>query len=192
MEKQKSYKILESLPSNGPIYISVTENNENYVSEGFPVRFFRDNGSNWVANFKPGWTNFNQVYEIENQTNLIVIAGGTLYLMNPENEKPLDVFGVGFERAFKSDRNQIILQNQTDLTIIEKNGEYWTTERISYDGIKELKIKEKIVSGLTYFPTSDDDLWLEFTLNLENRKVSGGSFEKIKFKNIKNKWWKFW
>lgn len=192
MEKQKSYKILESLPSNGPIYISVTENNENYVSEGFPVRFFRNNGTNWVANFKPGWTNLNQVYEIENQTNLIVIAGGTFYLINPENEKPLDVFGVGFERAFKSDRNQIILQNQTDLTVIEKNGEYWTTERISYDGIKELKIKENIVSGLTYVPTSDDDLWLEFTLNLENRKVSGGSFEKTKFKKIKNKWWKFW
>lgn len=192
MEKQKSYEILESLPSNGPIYISVTENNENYVSEGFTVRFFRNNGTNWVANFKPGWTNFNQVYEIENQTNLIVIAGGTLYLMNPENEKPLDVYGVGIERAFKSEQNQIILQDQTDLTIIEKNGEYWTTERISYDGIKELKINGNIVSGLAYVPTSDDDLWLEFTLNLENRKVNGGSFEEIKSVEIKNKWWKIW
>jgi hypothetical protein len=176
MEKYKSYEILDGLPSNGPIYISVTKNNENYFSEGFVVRFFKNNNTNWVANFKPGWTSFNKIYEIENQTNLIVIAGGTLYLMNPENEKPLEVYGVGFERAFESELNQIILQDQTDLTIIEKNGEYWTTERISYDGIKELKLKGHILTGLSYVPTSDDDLWVEFTLNLENRKVTGGSF----------------
>jgi hypothetical protein len=192
VEKQKSFEILESLPSNGPIYVSVTENNENYFSEGFAVRFFKDNGTTWVANFKPGWTNFNKVYEFENQTNLIVIAGGTIYVMNPENEKPLDIFGTGFERGFESKKNLIILQNQIDLTIMEKNGEYWTTERISYGGIKEIEIKENIVSGLTYFPTSNEDLWLKFTLNLQNRKVYGGSFENNKFPEIKKKWWKFW
>jgi hypothetical protein len=192
MEKQKSYEILESLPSSGPLYISVTENNENYVSEGFPVRFFRDNGTSWVANFKTGWTNFSQVYEIENQTHLVVIAGGTLYIMNPENEKPLDVYGVGFEKAIKSEQDQIILQDQTNLTIIEKNGEYWITERLSFDGIKELTVTGNVVSGLAYFPTSDDDLWLDFTLNLENRKITGESFKEIEFIEIKKKWWKFW
>jgi hypothetical protein len=192
MKKQKSFEILESLPSNGPIYISVTENNEKYVSEGFPVRFSRDNGTSWVANFKTGWTNFSQVYEFENQTHLIVIAGGTLYSMNPENEKPLHVYGVGFEKAIKSDQDQIILQEQTNLTIIEKNGEYWTTERLSFDGIKELKTTGNIVSGLAYIPTSDNDLWLEFTLNLENRKITGERFKEIEFIEIKKKWWKFW
>ena len=54
MTTEKQYEILEALPTYGPMYIPVTENDEAFYSEGFPVRFYKSDGTNWVANFKPG------------------------------------------------------------------------------------------------------------------------------------------
>lgn len=189
MDKEKSYEILESLPTYGPMHISITENNEGYFSAGFPVKFFKKDKSSWVANFKPGWTNLNEIYELENTDNLFVIAGGTLYIMNPENEKPIKVVGVGFEKIFKTNNGKLILQDQTDLTIIEQNGEYWRTERISWDGISELNVNGNIVSGLSYDPMNENDEWVKFTVDIENRKLEGGSYKKYEIKSIEKKWW---
>ena len=77
------YEILESLPTYGPMYIPVTEDGEPFYSQGLAVRFFRDDNSDWVANFKPSWTGLNAIYEFDNQQNVLVIAGGTCYIMNP-------------------------------------------------------------------------------------------------------------
>ena len=191
MNTEIKYEILESLPTNGPMYISVTENNENYFSAGFPVRFYKNDKTNWVANFKPGWTNFSSIYEIQNQ-NLLIIAGGTLYIMNPENEKPIKVIGVGFEKGIMTKNREIVLQDQTDLTIIEQNGEYWTTERISWDGIKELEINGNQINGLSYNPMHDKNEWIKFTLDIETKKLVGGSYNKYEINPIKKIWRKIW
>ena len=192
MTNHKNYEKLESLPTYGPIHISVTENNENYFSAGFPIRFFKNDKTNWVANFKPGWTELNEIFEIGNQSNLIVIAGGMFYLMNPENEKPIKAFGGGFETYLKSKNGKIILQDQTDLTVIEPNGEHWSSERISWDGIKNLKLNGNLISGLSYDPMNEENEWVEFEMNIETRKVEGGSYRNYEYKKSETKWWKFW
>jgi hypothetical protein len=76
MTETIKYEILEALPAYGPMYIPVTENGEGFYSEGFPVRFYKPDGTSWVGNFAPGWTNLNIVYELKETNNLIVIAGG--------------------------------------------------------------------------------------------------------------------
>lgn len=191
---QKRCEILKSLPVYGELYIPISEDNEPFYSEGFVVRFFKKDGKNWDANFKLGWTGFNAVYEFNNEDFILVIAGGTGYLINPESTKPINVFGVGFLSAIKSENNKIILQDITDLTIVEPNGEKWHTERIYWDGIKDLKLEGNIVSGLSFDPINDRDEWVEFIVNLENRNVQGGSYRQYEIKSIerKNKWWKFW
>ena len=192
MNTEKKYEILESLPTNGPMYISVAENNESYYSTGFPVRIYKNDKSSWVANFKLGWTDFCSVYEIPNQSNLLVIAGGTLYIMNPENEKPLKVVGVGFENGITTENGKIVLQDETDLTIIEQNGQYWRTERISWDGIKELEINGSKLTGLSYDPIDDKNEWVKFTLDIETKKLEGGSYNKYEIKPIQKSCWKIW
>ena len=176
MKNTKSFEILDSLPTYGPMHMSVTENNESYFSVGFPIRFYKTGKTNWVANFEPGWTKLYGVYEFENKSEIIIIAGGKFYLMNPENEKPIEAFGGGFEALLKTEDGKIILQDQTDLTIIESNGECWHTRRISWDGIKDLNIKENSVFGLSYDPTNKNKEWVEFIVDLESRDVKGGSF----------------
>lgn len=204
MEKGKRYEILESLPTYGPMYIPVTENGEPYYSEGFVVKFFKANGTDWVANFKPGWTGFNAVYEYGIEDNILIIAGGTCYLMNPEERNAQSIFGVGYESVIKTLDGRLILQDLTDLTVFEINGEHWHTERISWDGIKDLKLEGTLVSGLSFDPMNEKDQWIEFIVDLEKRNVKGGSYRQYEFKSVgpnvesvhrkdeKQPWWKIW
>jgi hypothetical protein len=77
------------------MYIAVTRNGEPFYSEGFAVRFHKTDGTQWVANFQPGWTDFKTIIELKDTSDLLVIASGTCYLMNPDDTKPVAVFGVG-------------------------------------------------------------------------------------------------
>jgi hypothetical protein len=187
------------------MYMPVSESDEPYYSEGFPVRFYKSDGIDWVANFKPGWTGLNAVYEFSGQQYILVIAGGTCYLMNPDEEKPKSTFGVGYETVIKTLDGRLILQDLTDLTIIEPNGEYWNTERISWDGIKDLKLEGNLISGLSFDPMNDKEEWVEFVVDLEKRNVKGGSYRQYEFEPVqqnaesvqrmndkKSPWWKIW
>ncbi|WP_162796193.1 hypothetical protein [Pedobacter namyangjuensis] len=189
MTTEKRYEILSSLPTYGPMYIPVTDNGEPFYSEGFPVRFYKTDGTEWIANFQPGWTDLKQVLEFEKTQNLLVIACGTCYIMNPNDTKPIQVFGVGFSNIFKANKDRLLLQDQTDLTIIEPDGTRWNTERISWDGLAEIKVENNLVSGLAYNPMHDADEWVEFKYNLDAKILTGGSY--YSFEN-KKPWWKIW
>jgi len=190
LTETKKYEILEALPTYGPMYIPVTENEEAFYSEGFAVRFYKLDGTNWVANFKPGWTDLKIIYELKDTSNLLVIACGTCYLMNPEETKPISVFGVGYSTVFKTEDGRLVLQDQTDLTIVETNGNHWDTERISWDGLKDLKLENNIVTGLAYDPMDDADEWINFTFDINVKTLTGGSY-KI-YETINKPWWKVW
>ena len=190
LTETKKYEILEALPTYGPMYIPVTENEEAFYSEGFAVRFYKLDGTNWVANFKPGWTDLKIIYELKDTSNLLIIACGTCYLMNPEETKPISVFGVGYSTVFKTEDGRLVLQDQTDLTIVETNGNHWDTERISWDGLKDLKLENNIVTGLAYDPMNDADEWVNFTFDINVKTLTGGSY-KI-YETINKPWWKVW
>jgi hypothetical protein len=205
MSHTTRYEILESLPAYGPMYIPVSENNKAYYSEGFVVRFYTSENTNWVGNFEPGWTGLNAVYEFEHDLYVLIIAGGTCYLMNPDHHKPVLIFGAGYETVIKSLDGRLILQESTHLTIFEVNGEHWHTERISWDGIADMKLEGNLVSGLSFDPMNEFEEWVEFVVDLEKRNVKDGSYRQYEFKsvtstvqsfhekhNIKRPWWKIW
>ena len=192
MSHTTRYEILESLPTYGPMYIPVSENNEAYYSEGFVVRFYTSENTNWVGNFEPGFTGLNAVYEFEHDLFVLVIAGGTCYLMNPDLQKPVSIFGADYETVIKTLDGRLILQESTDLTVFEANGEYWHTERISWDGIKELTIEGDLVRGIAYQPTAESEEWVEFALDLEQRIVTGGCNFQYEIEEVKKPWWKIW
>lgn len=172
------------------MYIPVTENDETFYSEGFPVRFYKSDGTDWVANFKPGWTDLKILYELQDTSNLLVIACGTCYLMNPNETKPVSVFGIGYSTVLKASDGRLILQDQTELTIIEKDGNHWDTERISWDGLKDLKLDNNIITGLSYDPMNDADEWVHFTYDIDAKILTGGSYHR--YEAIKKPWLKIW
>ena len=172
------------------MYIPVTDNDKPFYSEGFVVRFHKTDGTEWVANFEPGWTDFKAIIELAGTTNLLVIASGTCYLMDTDQPKPLAVFGVGYSTTFKTATGKIILQDQTDFTIVEPNGQFWHTERISWDGFEEVELKDNILTGLSYDPTNQINEWKEFSYNIDTKELIGGSYPKQP--KTRQSRWKFW
>lgn len=122
--------------------------------------------------------------------------------MLSNEQEPKDTYGVGFKSILERDNGGFVLEDSTDLTIFKEDATYWNTERISWYGLKELKLDGDIVSGLSYEPTSRDGIWTKFSLNLTTKEIIGGSYNQMfgnkkKFKqteSIKEKspWWKIW
>lgn len=167
------YEVLDALPTYGDMYIPVTEDGSSYYSEGLPIRLFKSDASSWVANFKPGWTRFKGVFDLSASKNLMVIAYGTCYIVDPEQTKPIAAFGVGYSDVLKMDDGRFVLQDQTDLTIVEADSKYWHTERISWDGLKVLKAVGSVITGLSYTPMGE---WTEFSYDLDKRILTNGSY----------------
>jgi hypothetical protein len=172
MIPSKRYEILDSLPSYGPMHISISSNGQQYYSEGFAVRFYKSDGSDWVANFETGQTAFNAVYEFGDLENVLVIAGGICYLMNPNDRIPVSTFGWGFESAFKTVEGGLVLQDCINIAIVKPDGNLDHKIRVSIDGIKDVKLDGDFVKG---FARSLEDDWMEFILNLKTGNLTGGS-----------------
>jgi len=192
MQIEKRYEILDGLPTYGPMYIPISESGEEFYYEGFVVRFYKDDGSNWVGNFKTGWTQYSSVFAILDTDKIIVIANGQGYIMTTENQKPIATFGLAITELLKTNDNRFIAADQTDLEIIEHDGFIWRTERISWDGIKDLTLENNIVTGLSFDPMNDADGWVKFSVNLDTKEVKGGSYNRYEFKEVKKPFWKFW
>ena len=199
MKDQTRYEILDSLPAYGPMYIPITDNDEPYFSEGFVVRFYKSDGTDWVANFRPGWTGFNEVFGFPQHDLLVVIAGGLGYIMNPNNEKPQMTFGMTIDEVFQTETGSLVCSDGISIQLLDnQTGEHWQSERISWDGFKDLKLEGEIISGFSYDPTNSINPWTEFSLNLQTKELSGGSYRLItqipkvhlQGENETKPWWK--
>lgn len=170
------YEILKGLPTYGPLYIPISESNIPFYSEGFVVRFFRSDGTSWAANFQKGFPEFNAVHSLAASDNILVIASGTCYLMHPDITKPIAVLGGGYEYVFTLPDERLVLQGTTFLTIIEPDGSNWDTERISWDGLKEVTIQGSCVSGLAFDLTHGSEEWSPFTYDIDKKELTEGSY----------------
>ena len=185
----KRFEILEGLPAYGQMYIPISENGIPFYNEGFVVRFYKTDGSVWVANFQCGNTNFHAVLDYPIQNRIVVIAKGTCYIMTTENEVPLNSFGVGILNSYQTEDGFIILPAQTDIFVLNiKNDEVWQSDRISWDGLAELKFENDTLTGLANEPTSDGDEWISFSFNFRTKELVGGTYSV----EYKTPWWKFW
>jgi hypothetical protein len=88
------------------------------------------------------------------------------------------VFGGGYVTVLHTQDGQLVLQDQTGRTIIQTNGNYWHTERISWDGLRELKFENNIVSGLSYDPMNAADEWVDFSFDIDKKVLTGGSYNR--------------
>jgi hypothetical protein len=160
------------------MYIPVSESGEPYYSEGFVVRFYKSNGSEWVANFKPGWTGFSLVVDYPETNRVIVIAKGQGYIMTPDQQIPIDTFGVDIRDAIKKTDSEIILVDDLSVRLLDHEGAIWQSERISWDGMKDVKLQDHILTGLSYDPMDSINEWIPFSIDLDTKEIIGGSFRR--------------
>jgi hypothetical protein len=177
MTDNTRFEILSSLPAYGPMYIPVTDNDEPFFSEGFVIRFYKSDGSDWVGNFKPGWTGQNKVFDFPLHNIIVVVAGGLGYIMTPDNVKPLDTFGIGIDEIYQTENGSLVCADGISIILLDnQSGEIWRSEQISWDGFKDLKLLSDNVFGLSFDPTNSLIPWTEFSVNLKSKEIIGGSF----------------
>jgi len=187
VEEKPKYEILDSLPAYGPMYIPISLNGKPFYHEGFVVKFFKNDGSYWVGNFDTGWSNLNQVIELQGNL-LFVLAGGIGYLINPNDSNKIDILNGVYTHLLKTDNSKIIIFDYNYLTVIESDGNYWDSERISIDGFDDVVIDKNIIRGYALYPFDNEDKRIPFEYNIDTKVLVGGSYNY----DEQSPWWKVW
>jgi hypothetical protein len=98
--------------------------------------------------------------------------------MTTEQQTPIGTFGVDIKEAIKTKDNKIILLSDIYIQLIDANGMVWESERISWDGIKDVKLENNILTGLSYDPMDSMNEWIPFSFDLETKQITGGSYRR--------------
>jgi len=193
----KQYEILKYLPPYGDVAIPITHGSDLMISEGYVIKFYRVDGTSWIANFQKGYKEECSFVK-SNNNFVIVVAGGHVYLMNPNNIKPLKDFDYDCCEVLQIDNHKFIIFDETDIIILNSYGEVeWTSGCVSYSGFINIKINNNIVNGLLYeIGCKDEPGWKQFSFNIKTKEIDIEQ-EQINLsietqQKTTKPWWKFW
>ena len=201
---EEKFEILNGLPTYGEMYISIPENGYSEYSEGLAIKFIKNDNTKWIANFEIGITSLKFATKLKNSEDILIIACGNCYIINPEEIKPKAKFGHDYKKVFEY-KNKFILIGEYSITIIENTDKIEHFDDLCYDGISNVTLETENLVGVLndYNSLTDGYDKSDFVLNLETQKIS--KTETIKIQNeVKNerkveikkdgneKWWKLW
>ena len=175
------FEILSGLPAYGPTAEAFSATGPGKHREGFVVRFGANAESEWVGNFQPGLGGLSGVFEHPNGTELIVIASGRGYIVDPSSRQCSSTFGAHIQSAFEiQDRRMIIFGNGLWFEAIGTSGRVWRSDRVSWDGMRNLSIDGLTLSGEAY---DISDNWVPFELDIASGNFTGGSYNGLQRRN---------
>jgi hypothetical protein len=169
---KEKFEILTGLPTYGEMYISIPENGYYEYSEGLAIKFIKKDNTKWIGNFEVGISSLKFATELKNSEDILIIAYGICYIMNPEETKPKVKFGHDYKKVFEY-KNKFILIGEYSITIIENTDKIEHFDDLCYDGITNVKLEtENLIGVLNNYNSSGDYDKSDFVLNLETQKIS--------------------
>lgn len=167
------HRILVGLPPCGPMPEQFSATGQGMHREGLVVEFTPPEAPPWLGNFQRGTTSLDVVIASRQNTTVIVIAGGQAYVVDPVSRSCVRVFGGELEHAFEfADRT--VFSNGLWLEAIAGERLLWRTPRLSWDGMKEVRVDGSRIVGRAYDPTTD--AWAPFSVEIANGDAVGGSY----------------
>lgn len=169
------FEDLPGLPPYGPMPKQFSATGRGTHREGRVVRFFPESGEPWVGNFQRGSGSLELTIPHPNKKNVVVVAGGTGYVVDVVNRQAVSCFGDNIMHFLRSPDETIILGDPTHFIILDEHGS-WGTSRISIDGFRNLIVDGARLLGEAFDPI--DDMWLPFTVDLRSARLPvalGGS-----------------
>ncbi|HTJ01024.1 MAG TPA: hypothetical protein VL527_19225 [Dongiaceae bacterium] len=164
------FEVLPGLPGVGPVPEAFSATGRGTHSEGLVVCFLPQTINSWVGNFQPGICQYNAVFMHPDGRTVIVISGGTAYVVEPQSRTCLRHFGACItSAACDLSRKLLVISDLTHLWLFDDRGERWVSKRISLDGIRNLRIETETVSGESYDPMSDR--WYSFSVTLKSGEL---------------------
>ena len=143
-------------------------------SEGLVVKFTQDNHKSWTGNFQRGLNDFDAIFPELGERARIVIAGGDGYMIDEMQATQVGTFGGSVAWGqFISERNLCVFASSWEITAFNAEGSLWKSRRISFDGIRILKIEgARLIGEAQHY----SDEWMPFTLDLATGHHTGGSY----------------
>ena len=158
------FEILPGLPASGPPALHFTERGR--FSEGLVVRFYPKRSEPWIGNFLGGPNKFDAVLDHPNGTDIVVVAGGDANVIDPENRQVRQHIAGHVDQTISvPSLGMVVFPNMTDFVAIVANNAGWRSERISWDGFRNIRICDNELFGEAYTPLGD--AWVPFKLDLQ-------------------------
>jgi hypothetical protein len=102
------WEVLEGLPVYGPMAVPFSATGQGTHREGLVVRFSPVTGT-WVGNFQRGLTSLDDVCAHPDGRHVVVVAGGTAYLVDVETRTLVAHFGAQIEQVLPVPANGYVL-----------------------------------------------------------------------------------
>ncbi len=173
------FKKLSGLPPYGAPAkpFSFQKEGGHYASEGIVVEFTDGSGASWVGNFQPCGGNYSTVLPHPNDRDVIVIAGGQGYIVDPLEQQVVELFGGHIETVIEvPERKLVVFGNGLAFEAYGTRGNMWRSRRISWDGIKNIRQEGEALVGDAWTPLDQKDDWQPFRVSLIDGTVQGGSY----------------
>src|SRR5258708_6630635 len=106
------WEILRGLPGEGPTPQHFHVGHPTPWTEGYVVRFWNDDGTQWVGNFKRGTSGHTAIVHWPEANAVAVDAAGFLYLINAGDLDDYSTTGSGCyaaRTAFNEDRTRLFI-----------------------------------------------------------------------------------
>jgi hypothetical protein len=125
----------------------------------------------WIGKFGTGVYGSNYVQKITEPDQFFVSAGGFGYVVDASRRELLahhfDQNSNGI--AYDPKTNRFIVADYTRLRVVESNQVVWTSKELSVDGIENLKVEGRIVSGIAM--TGYEGQKAGFTFDMDTLKI---------------------
>ena len=170
------WEVLSGLPAYGPPALNFSATGQGKHREGLVVRFTTESGDPWVGNFQPGMTGFCWVVQHPDKEHVIVVAGGEAYAVNTCTKTCVLTFGGQIMWAADIPESGLLLfASLTDVLAVRKTGIAWRSRRISWDGMRDMRIEGSWLIGEAYSPISHPS-WRPFRVEVTTGRAEGGTY----------------
>lgn len=141
------------------------------------IRFLAGTREAWVGNFQRGLCSFDQVVAFPDGQHVLVIAGGSAYLVHPATKSIIASLGGQVESCTPTpDARGFVLSDLTDIELVNGSGLVWRSRRLAWDGVRVLQVTGDDVLGEA---RHYDDTWHPFRVSLANGEATGGAYEEV-------------
>jgi len=169
------FKVLSHLPVYGPAAIPFPTDKFEHHKEGYVVEFEDKQGKKWIGNFQKGLSSYSNAFGELGRDIIFVVAGGSGYTIDVNSRNCIDETGGAIDWCLPlPEKSALVISHGVDFEAIDKNGRIWVSDRISWDGFKELSYSDGKIQGKAYSPLDDD--YHSFELNITDGSFIGGSY----------------
>lgn len=155
----------------------------------------RDGANGWIGKFGCGFSPTMRVTKVAAPDRFLVLAGGAAYLIDGTHRTLLNQHFAAYAEdiAFDPKKNQFIA-GDVRLRIVENGREIWTSRRISIEGIFNMKVTGRVLSGIAVVSAEGEEEPFAFDLDFREF-LHGPDFSSWDISSTPPKpksWWKFW